>query len=72
MMFVIPNTMKSKFVQAQGSVEYRKKLEIHLPSTWIRGATSSSFQGGQFHEISFNEVIVIIQPWYNFFPNGHI
>jgi len=22
--------------------------------------------GGNFHEISFDEVIVLIQPWYNF------
>jgi len=28
--------------------------------------------GGNFHEISFDDVIVIIQPWYNFFANGHI
>jgi len=27
---------------------------------------------GNFHEISFDEVIVLIQPWYNFFANGHI
>jgi len=32
-----------------------------------RGATSSSFQGGgNFHEISFDDVIVLIQPWHNF------
>jgi len=24
-----------------------------------------------FHEISFDDVIVVIQPWYNFFANGH-
>jgi len=28
--------------------------------------------GGNFHEISFDDVIVLIQPWYNFFANGHI
>jgi len=39
----------------------------------IRGATSSSFRGGgNFHEISFDDVMVFIQPWYNFFANGHI
>jgi len=38
----------------------------------IRVATSSSFRGGgNFHELSFNDVIVLIQPWYNFFANGH-
>ena len=28
--------------------------------------------GGNFHEISFVDVIVLIQPWHNFFTNGHI
>jgi len=37
-----------------------------------RGATSFSFQGGgNFHGILFDDVIVHIQPWYNFFANGH-
>jgi len=27
------------------------------------------FGGGNFHEISFGDVIVLIQPWYNFFAN---
>jgi len=32
-----------------------------------RGATSSSFPGGgNFHEISFDDAIKLIQPWYNF------
>jgi len=25
-----------------------------------------------FQEISFDDNIVLIQPWYNFFANGHI
>jgi len=29
------------------------------------------FGGGNFHEISFDDVIVLIQLWYNFFANGH-
>jgi len=29
------------------------------------------FGGGNFHEISFDDVIVLIQPWYNFSANGH-
>ena len=34
---------------------------------WIRGASSSSFRGGgNFHELSFDDVIVLIQLWYNF------
>jgi len=37
------------------------------------GAQSAlRFGGGNFHEISFDDVIVLIQPWYNFFANGHI
>jgi len=37
-----------------------------------RGATSSSFRrGGNFHEILFDDVIVLIQPRYNFSANGH-
>jgi len=30
------------------------------------------FGGSNFHENSFDDVIVLIQPWYNFFANGHI
>jgi len=30
------------------------------------------FGGGNFHEISFDDVIVLIRPWYNFFTNVHI
>jgi len=26
---------------------------------------------GNFHEISFDDVIVLIQPWDNFSANGH-
>jgi len=41
-------------------------------SAVTRGATSSSFRGGgNFHQLSFDGVIVLIQPWYNFFANGH-
>jgi len=40
-------------------------LENHIP--WDTGATSSSFLGGSI----FDDVIVLIQPWYNFFANGH-
>jgi len=36
-----------------------------------RGATSSSFRGGNFHEILFDDVFLLIQQWYNFFANGH-
>jgi len=28
--------------------------------------------GSNFHEISFDDVIVLLQPWYKFFANGHI
>jgi len=30
------------------------------------------FGEGNFHKISFDDVIVLIQPWYSFFANGHI
>ena len=29
------------------------------------------FGVGTFHKISFDDVIVLVQPWYNVFPNGH-
>jgi len=29
------------------------------------------FGGGNFHEILFDDAIVLIQPWYNFFANRH-
>ena len=28
--------------------------------------------GGNFHEISSDDVMVLIRPWHNFFANGHI
>jgi len=28
-------------------------------------------RGGNFYELSFDDVIVLIQPWYNFFVNRH-
>jgi len=27
--------------------------------------------GGNFHELIFDDIIVLIQPYYNFFANGH-
>jgi len=27
--------------------------------------------GGNFHEISFDDIILLIQPWHNSFANGH-
>jgi len=29
------------------------------------------FGGGNFHKLSFDDVIVVIQACYNFFANGH-
>jgi len=29
------------------------------------------FGGGNFHEFSFHDVIVFIQPWYKFFASRH-
>ena len=53
----------------QHRCEYTHDLIVCV---WTRGATSSSFRGGgNFHEISFDAIIVLVQPWYNFFTNGH-
>ena len=39
----------------------------------VTGASSSSFRGGgNFHERSFDDVIVLIQAWNNFFANGQM
>ena len=36
-----------------------------------QGRNQLFISGDNFHEISFDDVIVLIQPWYNFFTNGH-
>jgi len=36
-----------------------------------QGRNQLFISGGNFHELSFDDVIVLIQPWYNFFANGH-
>jgi len=42
-------------------------------SLLIKVETSFSFRGeGNFHVLSLDDVIMLIQPWYNFFANGHI
>jgi len=30
------------------------------------------FGGGNYHKVSFDDVIVLIHQWYNFLANGHI
>jgi len=35
------------------------------------GAQAAFHFRGNFHELSFDDVIVLIQLWYNFFANGH-
>jgi len=51
---------------------YQCYTSIWWTSAQPRSATSSSFRGGSnFHEISFDDVIVLVQPWCNFFANGH-
>jgi len=30
-----------------------------------------NFRQDNFHENLFDDIIVLIQPWYNFFANGH-
>jgi len=48
-----------------GSIEQWTGCTVHA-----RCPTSSSLRGGvNFHEISFDDVIVVIQPWYKFFAN---
>ena len=42
------------------------ELDTCSPGPWTRGSTGSPFQGGNFHEMSFDDVIVLTQPWYNF------
>ena len=34
------------------------------------GALPALHFGGNFHEISLGDVIMLIQPWYKFFTNG--
>jgi len=36
-----------------------------------RAQPALHFREGNFHENSFDAVFVPIQPWYNFFANGH-
>ena len=38
----------------------------------LRAKPPLHFGRGNFHEISFDDVIVLVQPWYNFFSNRHI
>jgi len=41
-------------------------------NTFQQGRNQLFISGeGNFHELSFDDVIVLIQPWYNFFANGH-
>jgi len=50
---------------------YSRDQDINFYTT-PRGQPALHFGGGKFHEISFDDVIVLIQPWYNFFADGHI
>jgi len=45
-----------------------------LPGTDLETGAQPAlhFKGRNFHEIPFDDVIVLIQPKYNFFVNGHI
>jgi len=45
---------------------------LEIWGEWNLSGTQPARGGGNFHEISFDDVIVLIQPWYNFFANGHI
>ena len=50
----------------------RKKICLMWQNTHYRSGAQPAlhFEGGNFHEISFDDVIVLIQLWYNFFANG--
>ena len=37
----------------------------------VQGHSQLFVSGGNFHEISFDDIIVVIQLWYNFFANSH-
>jgi len=48
-------------------------LESYIIITSMQGRNQLFISGlFNFHETSFDDVIVHIQPWYNFFANGHI
>ena len=56
----------------QGEKRAFPLLRLKL-STKIQGRNQLFIsEGGNFYEISFDDVIVLVQPWYNFFENGHI
>jgi len=47
-------------------------IAVCQPNTGNQGRNQLFISGeGKFHELSFDDVIVLIQPWYNFFANGH-
>jgi len=48
-------------------ISVEKLLLFQLKWVIYRGATSSSFRGEQFSWTLFDDIIVFIQPWYNFF-----
>ena len=62
----------SEFHKLRQSVYTMHQLLAIVP--WFESAAQPAlhFGGGNFHEISFDDVIVLIQPWYNFFADGHI
>jgi len=67
-----------------GCSEMLNPVPYVVLNSFIRSFTGSSglyfqavaqpalhFGSGNFHEISVDDVIVLIQPWYNFFANRH-
>ena len=65
------NTVNSGHIVFQGKSKLLKNPVNGKNIFNTAGATNSSFWGGNFHELSFDDVIVLIQPWYIFFANGH-
>ena len=50
---------------------YALKTSFDLQKDVMLGRNQLQFGGGNFHELSFDDAIVLIQPWYNLFANGH-
>jgi len=59
---------------AEAGAESESKIadSVYLCYTSRQGRNQLFISGGgKFLELSFDVVIVLIQPWYNFFANGH-
>jgi len=68
---------RSKSVMKSGSILKPRYIRFRVISDRVmsglqQGRNQLSISGGgNFHEISFDDVIVLTQPWYSFLANGH-